>query len=328
MASKNVIIIFLNFIFLQSVFAFELKDATLRDETIAASEVSVEYFTRPDGLYEYVYKIINPLENKGMIDDFLIDLSCSKIFESVTLPYANEQQGYEGDHSRNPLEHTPVAVHADPGSSGIYGITENNAALWGLVVSVGNEVIGLRLISPASPGIRMYQLMPKVDYDDEVWQLPEDINLVPKAHDFAITGLIAAPGCPGVTEPPSETNLFAGTGFRVEPENINALLSYRTPQKDRFHVDAGTKEITLHIFYSKDIDEKTFKVEPAWMKRFFNPVAGTDEQVILPLRKARNKIKLSVHIIKATGTTRKDNESHHSYKDTDVFEIRIDGTKK
>ena len=289
--------------------------------------LSVEHFTRPDGLIEYVYNIRNPISNVGEITRFLIDLDCVASFDFVELPYALEKYGYTGDHTQNKTGYTPTAIKADYGSSGIYGITENKEAHWALVLSPGNMVNGLRLISPAQPGMRTYTITPWVDYSDGTWQLPEDINLMPKAHDFAVTGMIAGPGCPGVTEPPSETNLFAGTGFRVEPENINKLLQYRTPQKDRFHVDAGTKETTLHIFYSEDIDAKTFKVQPAYLKHYFNPVAGSDEQVTLPLKKARNKMKLSVHTTKVTGTTRKENMSHHSYKDTDVFEIRVDGKK-
>ena len=44
--------------------------------------------------------------------------------------------------------------------------------------------------------------------------------------------------------------------------------------------------------------------------------------------KAKTKIKLSVHTIKEKGTTRNNNSEHHSYKDTDVFEIRVDGEIK
>ena len=302
-----------------------LKDPRTRDENISASTVSVEYFTRPDGLIEYVYSINSPLENKGIINTLLLDLSCTVNFDPISLPYADGKPGYEGGVTLSTPAHTPTAIHADYGSAALYGISENNEALWGLYLLPGKAITGLRLITTAKPGMRNYSLSPSMD-NDEPWDYPEDTDpTIPWIPDFTITGLIAGPGCPGVTEPPSETNLYSGTGFRVEPENINKLLQYRTPQKDRFHVASGIKETTLHIFYSKDIDAKTFNVQPAWMKRFFNPVAGTDEQVILPLKKARNKIKLSVHTMKATGTTRKNNETHHSYKDTDVFEIRVDG---
>lgn len=323
MKIKKIIALLVSNFIMQTASAVELKDATLRDEDISATIISVEYFMRPDGLMEYVYSIKSPLENKGIVDDLLLDLSCSVSFDPVNLPYADGKPGYEGDHTLSKHTHTPVAIHADYGSASPYGITENNAALWGLYMSPGKARVGLRLISPAKPGMRRYEIEPWVDYD-ESWLLPEDITLVPKASDFRITGMITGPGCPGVTEPPAETNRYPGSNRGGELDNINQLLSYLTPKKDRFHVAAGTKETTLHIFYSKDIDAKMFKVQPAWMKRYFNPVAGTDEQVTLPLKKERNKIKLSVHTMKATGSTRKNNETHHSYKDTDVFEIRID----
>jgi len=328
MKIKKIIALFISYFVVQGVCAVELKDATLRDEDISASTISVEYFTRADGLIEYVYTINSSEENKGEVDGLLLDLYCDVSFENIELPYADGKEGYIGGVQINKAVHTPTAIHADYGSAAPYGITENNAALWGIGILPGKSTTGLRLISPAQPGMRAYTLMPWVDYSDGTWLLPEDINLVPKAHDFAVTGMIAAPGCPGVTEPPGETNLFAGTGFRVEPESINKLLQYGAPQKDRFHLDEGTRETTLHIFYSKDIDEKSFKVQPAYLKHYFNPVAGSDEKVTLPLKKARNKMKLSVHTNKVKGSTRKENESHHSYKDTDVFEIRVSGSKK
>ncbi|MDT8451415.1 MAG: hypothetical protein RQ936_01565 [Gammaproteobacteria bacterium] len=327
MSFKIAISIFISYLIMQgSLCAAELKDATLRDEDISAAVLSVKHFTRPDGLIEYVYTISNPDENKGEIDELLIDLTCDVKFDSIVLPYADGKPGYEGDFSDNVKLHTPVAIHADYGSAAIYAISKNNAALWGTHIPPSNIITGFRLISPAKPGMRRYEITPWVHYD-ESWIFPEDESLVPDTVDFTITGIIAAPGCPGVTEPP-ETALYPGATFQVEPENINQLLQYRSPQMDRFHVDAGTKEIEMHIYYGKDIDSKTFKIEPAYLKSYFNPVAGTDEKISLPLKKARNKIKLSVHTIKATGTTRKENETHHSYKDTDVFEIRVDGNKK
>jgi len=326
MNNKKFIIFLVSCFTAQFVGAVELKDATLRDENISATFISVNYFTRDDGLLEYVYTIESSPENKGEIDGLLIDLYCDKPVEPVSLPYADGKEGYMGG-AKSTAKYSPTAIHADYGSAAPYGITENNEALWGLAVSPGKTTTGLRLISSYKPGIRTYVITPWVDYSEGGWNLPEDLSLVPKAHDFAITGMIAAPGCPGVTEPPSEENLFAGTGFRVEPETINELLQYSSPQKDRFHVDAGTKETEIHIYYDENIDAKTFKVQPAYLKHYFNPVAGTNEKVTLPLKKSRNKMKLSVHTTKVKGSTRKENQAHHSYKDTDVFEIRVDSNK-
>lgn len=311
----------------ERAYSIELKDATLRDEDISAVVFTVEIKKRPDGLYEYVYQINNPIDNKGIVSQILINLNCNVEFEPIVLPDSNDKPGYLGDMQAESNSYTPTTIRADHGSAASYGLTINNEALWGARISQGQKRTGLRLISPAAPGMRLFTIKPRVSYADGTWFFPEDDSIVPDTIDFTITGMIAAPGCPGVTEPP-ETALYPGATFQVEPENINKLLQYRSPQIDRFHVDAGTNETEIHIYYGKDIDSKTFKIEPAYLKHYFNPVAGTDEKISLPLKKARNKIKLSVHTIKATGTTRKENEIHHSYKDTDVFEIRVDGNKK
>jgi hypothetical protein len=178
------------------------------------------------------------------------------------------------------------------------------------------------ILSPASPGLVKYSLQPAMA-NDPTWDYAsydEDDPTVPWIEDFTVTGKVTGPAC-NLEDPTA--NLFQGARFHYEPDNINELLQYKTPQTDRFHVDAGTKDIELHIFYGKDIDEKTFKVEPAYLKHYFSPVAGTDETVMLPLKKEKTKIKLSVHTNKITGTTRKRNSEHHSYKDTDVFEVRV-----
>ena len=323
MTTKNAIKIFLLLFIVQGANAVERKDASLRDEDISNTIISVDVQQRDDGLYEYIYTVESINNNKGNISRIFITLSCDASFEPVSLPSSNGKPGYLGDVQAVTGSYTPAAIQADYGAASSFGLTVNHEALWGTRILPGQKRVGLRLISPAAPGMRSYLILPWLHYDERYWILPEDGSPVPSARDFAITGMVAGPGCPGVTEPP-ETALYPGTGYRVEPDNINALLRYRTPQKDRFHVPVGTKETTLHIFYDKSIDAKTFKVQPAWLKHYFNPIAGTNEQVTLPLKKARNKIKLSVHTIKATGTTRKENKSHHSYKDTDVFEIRID----
>ena len=322
---KYTINIFVLFFIVHNAAYAEPKDATLRDEDISATLFSVEYFTRPDGLFEYVYTIENPENNKGIISTILMDLSCDASFEPVTLPDSWGRPGYLGAVPAE-LEsgtRTPTAIQADYGAASTFGLTTSQKALWGTRILPGQKRVGLRLISPAAPGMRQYNIEPWLDYDDN-WLMPDDENIyVPHVWDFAISGMIEGPGCPGKTEPP-QTARYLGTVYRGESDEINNLLSYGELQQDRFHVAARTKDITLHIYYANELDAKTFKVEPAWMKRFFTPVAGSDETVTLPLKKERNKIKLSVHTTKATGSSRKNNEAHHSYKDTDVFEIRVD----
>ena len=203
MEIKKTITFFACSLFMQSLYAVELKDATLRDEDISAAVLSVENFMRPDGLMEYVYTINHPADNKGIISQLLIDLSCSTKFDPVVLPFADGKPGYEGDFSDDVKLYTPTAIHADYGSAAIYAISKNNAALWGTRILPSKIITGFRLISPAKPGMRKYEIAPWVDYD-ESWIFPEDESLVPDTVDFTITGMKAGPGCPGVTEAPSD----------------------------------------------------------------------------------------------------------------------------
>jgi hypothetical protein len=224
MMIKAIVSYLIFIVFIQgNVYAIELRDATLRDEDISATVLTVNYFTRADGLIEYVYTIKSPIENKGEIDGLFMDLSCNVDFAPIALPYADGKEGYMRSVQTSQPVHTPAAIHADYGSAAPYGITVNNMALWGVSVLPGKSTTGLRLISHVQPGMRTYAIKPWVDYSDDIWFFPEDESLVPDTVDFTITGMIAAPGCPGVTESP-ETVLYPGATFQVEPENINKLL--------------------------------------------------------------------------------------------------------
>jgi hypothetical protein len=302
-----------------------LKDPRTRDEDISNTIVDVTV-TNEGELYRYDYTIKSSETNLGTISGLMIDLKCELDFGEVSIPVPDKRLGYIGNISRDG-KHVPAELFAEYGTSNVYGITIFNAVSWGVYVQPGMELGLVSILSPAPPGLITYKLKPAMA-NDPTWDYSsyeECDPTVPWIEDFTVLGKVIGPACS--LEPPT-VNLFQGSSFGYEPSNINELLQYSSPLKDRFHVAAGTKETEIHIFYGKDIDAKTFKVEPAWLKHYFNPVAGSDEQVTLPLKKARNKIKLSVHAIKATGTTRKENESHHSYKDTDVFEIRIDENKK
>ncbi len=94
-----------------------LLDPRLRDESIAGTRLEVEYFIRPDGLYEYVYSMSSPVENKGTIVDMFLDLKCDTNFGLETLPYADGMPGYYGIDRTHTAAHTPTAIHANPGSA-------------------------------------------------------------------------------------------------------------------------------------------------------------------------------------------------------------------
>lgn len=302
-----------------------LKDPRTRDEDISNTIVNVKV-TNEGELYRYDYTIRSSGTNLGMVSELMIDLRCDLDFGEVSIPVPDQRLGYLGNISRDG-KHVPVELFADYGTSSAYGVTIFNSAMWGVYVPPGAELGLVSILSPAPPGLVTYTLEPAMA-NDPTWDYAsyeEGDPTVPWIEDFTVLGKVTGPAC-NLEDP--NANLFQGASFGYEPDAINQLLQYKVPQTDRFHVDAGTKETEIHIFYGSGIDVKTFKVEPAYLRHYFSPVAGADEIVILPLKKAKTKIKLSVHTIKEKGTTRNNNSAHHSYKDMDVFEIRIDGERK
>ena len=101
-------------------------------------------------------------------------------------------------------------------------------------------------------------------------------------------------------------------------DNLNGLLSYTQPLKDRVRVSAGTREVQLSIRYRGDLDPKSFKVQPGWARHFFHPKPGTQETARLPLNanKRRYRFWLEARPAKATGLA-------DTPTDRDVFEFRV-----
>ena len=307
--------------------AQERKDPRLRDEDISAAQLSVEISGRDDGLYEYVYTLNNPATNKGEIFTFAIDLVCNAAFEPISFPLETDDPGYLPAKRGTP-PHTPTAIYAEWGQAATFSITIGGNALWGVTLEPGGTSTGLRLLSPAEPGLRNYTLKPYMDNGPD-WAYPEEPDpTIPWIMDFAVTGLIPAPGCPGVT-PPVDEPMFSGTRIGMEPNQINELLTYTNPLQDRMHLPEGTKHVEVEVIYSDKIDPDTFMVEPAWLRGYFHPVPGERETVHIPLRHPRNRIRLEVHPTKdvPAGEKRKDDDMHHSFKDADEFEFRVGTTK-
>lgn len=305
----------------------EQKDPRTRDEDISAAELTVEISRRDDGLTEYVYTLVNPSENKGKIFTFAIDLGCDADFAPVSFPLESDDPGYlPAKPGTEP--HTPTAIYAEWGQAATFSISIGGNALWGVTLDRGKTATGLKLVSSAEPGMRTYTLKPRMTNGPE-WAYPEEPDpTIPWIMDFAVTGLIAAPGCPGVT-PPVDEPMFPGTRIGMEPEQINELLTYTNPLQDRMHLPEGTKQVEVEVIYSDKMDPDTFKVEPAWLRGYFHPVPGERETVQIPLRHPRNKIRLEVHPMKDVPASekRKDDDMHHSFKDADEFEFRV-GTDK
>jgi hypothetical protein len=303
------------------------KDPATRDEDISGTQVKVDYHQRSDGLWVYEYSMTAAESNKGIVDALSIDLRCDVQFKDTPLPYtASGTEGYSGIHNTKPI--TPTAVQSDWGASAGWGIGVHNTAYWVFATKPGGSESNNRLISPAAPGLRVYTLAP--EWNVIGWDYPRIPDpTLPREQDFYVDGIIAAPGCPGEV-PPVETPSFPGTPHPTErDENLNGLLSYTKPLKDRVRVAEGTGEVELTIRYRNDLDPKSFKVQPGWARHFFHPKAGTEETVRLPLKvhKTRNRFFLEAHPTKVTPPRAGSEEKGppaHALKDRDEFEFRVE----
>lgn len=309
-----------------------LRDPRLRDEDISATEVQVKVNRLPDGLYEYSYDIHSPAVNKGKTLNFGIDIGCNLDFETVDFPEPPDAS-FRGDFSKDGL-HVPVRHYRAVDTNGVTvagppSISGNNFAGWSLGLLPGESALGLRLVSPAPPSPRSYVLGVAMHTDDiepdgSGWDYETyaDTPGVPWTDDFKVIGFTTGPACAfAPPDEPPEPARFLGNG--EEPEPINELLTYSAPLVDRFHLPADTPSVSMTIHYSSKIDPKTFKVEPGWARSAFDPAPGKTETVALPLKEKRSLYKLEVHTVKDQ-TPRKEDEDDSSYKDRDVFEIRLD----
>lgn len=273
--NKTIIFIALITLFSLNSFVYaELRDPKLRDEDISNTIVSVN--VEPgNGLYKYTYTIESPDTNKGIINDFLVDVSCDIQFDEVEIPVEGDRLGYNGNKSEDG-QHVPVEIFAGYGTSNIYSITSNNHALWNIYLKPGETITNVYLISPAPPGERTYTLIPYMDTAGWDYNLyDEDDPAVPWIGDFTITDTVIGPSCSEDQPPPSE--LFLGSG--KEPFNINGLLSYSTPEQDPIYLDSINDSIKIHIYYSESIQKKFFKAKlnGADISDKFSPMPGTNE---------------------------------------------------
>lgn len=173
----------------------ELKDPGTRNEDISNTVIKVEV-TREQGLYKYVYTLVNPGTNLGTINNLMIDLSCDINFPDVAIPADSKRNGYIGDSSTDG-KHVPIEVFAAYGTSNAYGVTKDNHALWGLYLQPGNQVTNIWLLSPAPPGERTYIVEPYMD-NAEPWDyssVSEGDPTVPWIEDFTISGNVVGPAC-------------------------------------------------------------------------------------------------------------------------------------
>ncbi|MBN4080642.1 hypothetical protein JYT31_03155 [Beggiatoa alba] len=307
-------------------YAQVLKDPRMRDEDISGTIVSVKVTLLPSGLYEYVYDVTSPETNKGRILDFGIDIACSQNFGAFAYPEPPAPY-FSGDFSGDG-KHIPIQAYGVKGFTGLMSISKDNKIGWLVAMDPGDIAKGFRIISPAPPGPRTYKLFPSMDTEGWDYDTYEEDPDVPWTPDFTVYGTITGPSCllTPPTEPPADR--YAGNGH--ESAEINDLLTYSAPLRDRFHVSDGTTVYAMTLHYGKNIDPKSFKVAPGKLRDLFNPVAGTSETVQLPLSKKKNKFKLKVRLVKSKDKADDDidkddkKKGKGKTKDKDTFEIRVD----
>lgn len=306
----------------------ELKDPYQRDEDISQTNVEVEYRQEGSGLWVYDYTIKASEPNKGTINGFSVDLACSVKFEAseiVPEPVSDSEIKAGGPANVDPV--TPVAIRADSGAAADFNISRFNSAYWILNVPPGSSAGKLRLISIASPGLREYELEPRVSTEGYDYSEPV-ISDAPSDDDFRVTGVIAGPGCPGEV-PPVEEPTFPGNEPANETEEMNQLLIYKEPLQNRLHLEEGERHARLTILYGDDLDPETFHVQPGWAKRFFLPRPGTEQTVDIPMRRDRLRLVLEGHRKKSEEAPegKKDAPPEPARKDRDEFEFRLPESK-
>lgn len=303
-----------------------LKDPQTRDEDISRSIVDVAISRNEDGMYVYEYTVMNSEENIGDIQSFSIDLECEHDFDVDGMPATESEAGYISIKAIRAYQYlkkgnrTPATIHAKYGNAAVAGFSDGYAD-WMVMAKKGVTRTGLKLISPAGPGLRHYMLIPDMDVDGWDYSRYEE-GEAPWLDDFTVTGMIAAPNCPGVT-PPVDGRYYPGSKGQFEPKGINEILTYSEPLIDRWHTDESTNKVTIKINYSEFLEPNSFKVEPVWASSLFNPVPGTSQTIILPLGDTVNKFRLTAYPKEGIGPT-DPNRVYRPYYDLDEFEVRRD----
>lgn len=291
-------------------------DPMVRDENISDSEVTVEVTLREDGFYEYTYYVTSGENNKGIVSALEIDLGCNFDFPDFDMPPEKEGNRNLGiGIGDRPF--TPAVVRFE--EERLHGISSSRKAHWHLGLRPGEDMGGMRILSPVEPGMRRYVLDPYLEtlgWDYESLS-EEEREAAPWKEDFQVTGMIEAPACPE-----DEEGRFPGSSFG--PERINQLLTYSEPLRDRLTVAESVDSIQFTIHYHERIDPETFKVQPGWAKRYFAPEPGASQTVELPLRGPINRFQFRVRPPQSD-KPRDEDPYHHSFQDRDVFEVRADG---
>ena len=104
------------------------------------------------------------------------------------------------------------------------------------------------------------------------------------------------------------TGGFDGGGQR--PADVNRFLTYIKPAQSRTALPAGTKSYTVSVSYGATVDSAKFSaiLGGADVTHLFHPVAGTTENVTIPLGPGSKTLTLSIDGINARGTVSTDTD--------------------
>ncbi len=285
--------------------------------------VRVEYSINKNGQWEYRYSVTNDSQHR--LSQFLLDLVCEHS-QSIADDEVPAPQG-EGfiDLAKYPeIEllrkgvHVPATLSAAYGAAAFWGISVNNEAFWYMKTAPGSISEGLLLVSKGQPTMRKYTITPYFELD---MSREDGAPEADEENSYALYGLIIGPSCEESTDvPPEEPNnpVFEGTppgAFGLY--GVNHVLTYATPTQSQLSVPANQTDIALTVHYAGDMDPASFKVEPGWTRELFNPVPGSSETVMLPLKPGLNRFRLEANLM--------DNETRAVRRpthDLDVFAIR------
>ncbi|WP_303902916.1 hypothetical protein [Thiohalomonas denitrificans] len=293
----------------------QLKDPRTRDENISATTINTSVTKLSSGFYEYTYDFAFPEENLGRVQFFKIDLSCELDFGNVAFPEPPISGGKNYSEDGN---HVPVQLYHSQ-QTFFPNLSVDNEAIWLFLEGTpGTSASGLRIISPAPPGLRNYKLQPEMEPFGWDYSEFEEDPTIPWIDDFTVEGLIKAPAC-AFDDP--EPEKFAGSVHYSQNSDTNELLMYAAPLRSQWHAEPDENSVEFEIFYSDDIYPESVKVQPGWVRKYLNPSKGGSDTVEIRLRPGMNKIIFEARTEKSKGNADRDKGAMFD-KDVDVFEIR------
>lgn len=300
-----------------SSFAEEVLKEPNTHADLTHTRVSVDIQRGKDKNYIYRYTIKSPAKNKGDISTFFVDLACDKKFVSVVLPRSTGKKGYIDVNKFPELTalkkgaHTPAAVSAVSGSVESYGVTIDNHAFWEIDTHPKETMMGLQIVSPAEPGMRMYTL--ELFMDTEDWTDLEQSEFTNSSiQELSVSGMIPGPGCPGVT-PLADIGQHPGSVVDLndiqEQENIRThcrehrdkeekafepLITYIGAESVRPFILRMEKTIMLSISGCADFSSITGKLNDEDISSLLSFKETGLHPLTLPFVEGENKIEIEV----------------------------------